>query len=101
MSNDEMYQGWANRETWAVNLHLSNDEGLYSQVNELAVAADRDPDELAEAIRNFVVDELLNPDYYRTELGSAMPDTVIELSREIGSLWRVDWDEIAKAWLSD
>ncbi len=98
---DETYQGWANRETWAVNLHLSNDQGLYDQVNELAERVDRDPSGLADAIRTYVSDELLSPEWWRAEMDMSMPDEVISIGREIGSLWRVDWDEIAAAWLDD
>ena len=29
---EEKYEGWENYETWAVNLWLSNDEGLYRNV---------------------------------------------------------------------
>jgi hypothetical protein len=98
---DETYQGWSNRETWAVNLHLSNDQGLYDQVNEMAEEVERDPFKLANRLQDFVSDELLSPDWYRDELGTAMPDAVIGIAREIGSTWRVDWNEIAKAWLED
>ncbi len=31
---DETYNGWANRETWAFNLHWSNDQGLYNMLLE-------------------------------------------------------------------
>ena len=33
---DESYNGWANRETWAFNLHWQNDQGFYLWVLESA-----------------------------------------------------------------
>lgn len=32
---DKGYNGWSNRATWNVNLWLSNDQGLYNEVNRL------------------------------------------------------------------
>lgn len=37
--------------------------------------------------------------WWRDEMGTAMPDAVEMMRDEVGSLWRVNWDEIAKAWL--
>ena len=34
------YQGWSNYPTWAVNLWLANDEGLYLATLELIESAD-------------------------------------------------------------
>ena len=33
---DTTYNGWSNRPTWNVNLWLSNDQGLYNEVNRIA-----------------------------------------------------------------
>lgn len=101
MSENEQYQGWTNRETWAVNLHLSNDQGLYDQVNELAEKTERNPVDLAEEIRTYVEEELLSPEWWRSEMGTPMPEGIESMRSEVGSLWRVNWDEVAKAWLED
>lgn len=39
MSNADGYNGWANRQTWAVALHLANDEGMYKLTCEWASEA--------------------------------------------------------------
>lgn len=80
------HEGWSNRATWAVNLWLSNDEGLYMDVLELAEEARRHPTQrLDDAIKDYV-DELL-PD--RTGLEADLIQT---------ALADVDWREIADGW---
>lgn len=34
MSADETYEGWSNRETWAVALHINNDQGWQESVHD-------------------------------------------------------------------
>src|SRR5690625_5741857 len=36
MTNDETYNGYSNRETWAFMLHLDNDQGLYEMSRDWA-----------------------------------------------------------------
>ena len=33
---EETYEGWSNRETWAINLHISNNEGDYRYFCDVA-----------------------------------------------------------------
>ena len=88
----ETYQGWTNRETWAANLHLSNDEGLYTMTRELVATGDaenRGPRAAADALETFVTEELR---------GMAADSPGLQMMfDEIGSLWRVDWQEVAGA----
>src|SRR5690349_206052 len=98
------YEGWSNYETWAVNLWLANDEGLYNywreRVKELraergarsvmlpktrkAIAAD-----LAEELKAWADDaapwDSLNGTLWADLLTAALGE--------------VDWREIADAWL--
>lgn len=83
------YNGWVNRETWATDLHLSNDEGLYSMVCELAGRC-QSIYELEDAIKDFVEVELKDFAGFNAELTKIFDD--------IGSLWRIDWREIAESW---
>ena len=88
---EEKYQGWNNRETWAVNLWLSNDEGLYRNVCGIVEDAEEEG-EAEEGIKGYVeeLEELVKEGEAGEELKSMFSD--------IGSLWRVDWGEIAEAW---
>jgi hypothetical protein len=91
----EEYNGWSNRETWATSLHLNNDQGLYETVRDWAVSNwEEDESEavtiLAESIEDFVT-ELLETDW----------DGVKFMRYDIGSLWRVNWREIADSFISE
>jgi hypothetical protein len=89
----EQYNGWTNRETWATALHLDNDQGLYETVRDWAVSnLEEDENEavtvLAESIEDFVT-ELVETDW----------DGVKSMRYDIGSLWRVNWREIADSFI--
>lgn len=91
----EQYNGWTNRETWATALHLNNDRGLYETVQNWASNNwEDDKDEavntVAESIEDFVA-ELLETDW----------DGVKSMRYDIGSLWRVNWREIAQSFISE
>lgn len=107
MTSDQ-YNGWTNRETWALNLWLNNDQGLYEMTRERvadAIAHDADgthqengqPWSLhdqrvaGEAVKAFV-EELTDPDE-----SLMTPKQIISLLSDVGSLYRVDWDEIGSA----
>ena len=96
MTKDETgYNGWANRETWAMNLWLSNDEGLYRTLT--ARLQDADAVSAAQIIAEFWdeltvdVDDLLNSTFFIK--------TILPMILDVGSVWRVDFDEIAANWL--
>lgn len=86
MSNTEEYNGWTNRETWACHLHLSNDQGMYESCREAT----------RESLEEYVC-ELLDPAYWRDSFGESMPREIELMKDDIGSLWRVNWDEIVEA----
>ena len=99
MSTDEKYNGWTNRETWAVALHINNDQGWQESVFE--ALRDRDePSEwldthdsmsagtaaryAGEAIRENVEDtlDLLLQDVF--EHGRTEPDAFSGIRNDIG-----------------
>lgn len=93
----EEYNGWKNRETWATALHINNDEGLYRTVQDWAVSNIEEQESeseavtvLAESIEDFVT-ELVESDW----------DGVKYMRYDIGSLWRVNWQEIADSFISE
>jgi hypothetical protein len=99
------YNGWRNIETWRVQLHLQNNEALYSLAAGMALAAiqgqqaepERDATRvLAVRLETHVcsaLEEML-PDPEGDGLDMLLADMVT------GSLKRVDWDEIARHWIA-
>lgn len=104
----DTYNGWTNRETWATALHIDNDQGLHNYRNEMTKEAATE-----EAYEPFTkrqaevycletnlrawVEELHN-DVFNPEQPPAQE--LLNMFNDIGSLWRVNWREIAENWLS-
>lgn len=94
---NEEYNGWTNRETWATNLWLDNERGLYEQVQDLAREEIEGHDEgeeinpyfLGEKIK-AIFEELFDFTQY-----NYLSKELLSMRDDIGSLWRVNWREIA------
>ncbi len=83
------YNGWCNRETWLVNLWLSNDEGSYALLREAIRSGDSDfarADWLERELRDQLVDEAGNASMWSDLLSTAFCRVnwveVIEHSRD-------------------
>lgn len=87
---DTTYNGWKNYPTWAVNLWLSNDEGLYETTREKAFWCKQQERDLAADLKAWVTDDLA-PD-----LGASFAADLLGYALD-----QVDWTEIANAWLED
>lgn len=105
---DDKYGGWKNRETWNVNLWLANDEPLYRGVRQMAEEAQADsnreeaPFVLADRIQEFVESLVIGHDLPDSSLERVeYMEGGIRTDLLLGALSRVDWQEIAEAWLED
>ena len=85
------YEGWSNYPTWAVNLWLANDEGLYGMVSEYIEDEDPSVGELADYI-----EAMFEPEEYglMPELPNGPASDILGWGLQI-----VDWREVAKSWL--
>jgi hypothetical protein len=93
------YNGWTNRETWATALHLDNDFGLYEMVKDMVRASLEEHPEsgavqcLEESLENFL-DEAFSDIADMTHAG-------LNMLKDIGSLYRVNWRELAEGYLAE
>jgi hypothetical protein len=110
--SDETYNGWKNYPTWAVNLWLSNDEGLYNWALEAVQAEYQDAAEcinvrdgiwtLEQARRFNTADRL-------REMIEELPYVTDDDPFPAGipadlygwALGCVEWHEIADAWIEN
>jgi hypothetical protein len=102
--SDESYMGYANRETWVVSLWLSSDEGFYERVQELVTDVRKRFDDyedqkydLREMLESYWL-ELTDPDNWEAE---AYVNAILPMVQDVGSVWRVDWTELALNELSE
>jgi len=98
----EDYNGWTNRETWATALHINNDQSLQETAEEYAIEARYSHDEdstcniigcLAESIEQWITEDLLTLENIAGNQG------LFSMLTNIGSLYRVNWREIAESFL--
>lgn len=89
VQEDTTYNGWKNRETWLVNLWLTNDRETYITIYDLVHSSEADY-LAADRIKDYL-DEM-NP---LEETASVYVDLLNT------ALSRVDWLEVAQAFLED
>ncbi len=109
----EEYNGWTNRETWAVKLYIDNDQGW----QESALADLRDfvgdnpnPDDESVGVTAYMAGTIIRENVERvmTVAGYAemtgedhLPGHLSSIAEDIGSLYRVDWSQIGASFLDD
>ena len=94
MSED--YNGWSNRETWATMLHIDNDYALHEIAMDYARQEIEEHNEqaryeLAQTLQNWIEEDLLTLENVAGNKGLWLMLT------DIGSLYRVNWKEIAES----
>jgi len=98
---DETYNGWTNRETWAWNLLVSNDQYLQEHFVEVC------GEERAHMTEGLLATEYRVGDWLKDafdELIYGFQDNdghgaELVLRREIGSFWRINWAEIGEHYI--
>ena len=115
---DETYNGWTNRETWAWNLLVSNDQYLQEHFVEVCVNARRALPRVVPSTPGRCTMADLNVTKYKVGdwLEDAFNEMIYEFQdnpinvhdgheselvfrREIGSFWRINWSEIGVHYL--
>jgi hypothetical protein len=113
---DTEYNGWTNRETWACNLWITNDQGLYESAKEvvneeITLMSDEDSAGMfahtGETVEHYKGreagkalqawwEELTDP-----EEGLMEATTILQMVRDIGDEDKINWSEIAEVLLSE
>jgi|WetSurMetagenome_2_1015567.scaffolds.fasta_scaffold421272_2 hypothetical protein len=93
---EEKYNGWTNRETWLVALHLSNSEELYNSTIETLKKKVKYSFQKEDDLMYFV-ETLTNMSFDRNESSSSLLSA--DLIRT--ALSRVDWKEIVNSFKED
>ena len=115
MTETDRYNGYANRETWAFNLHWQNDQGLYNETLEVARQQLADLDEdgndlgrgdndgLGSSASDYAIGQHIVTYWHDTinewdgEYGTDLPVGLAMFRDEVGSWWRIDYAEVGAA----
>ena len=111
----EEYNGWKNRETWALSLYINNDQGLQEMATEAVTNAFNESTKMVTELEDYdavaaicagrdVLQEwtesLFTNEGYKDNFGESMPDSLRQIAEDIGSLWRIDYYEVAEGLLA-
>lgn len=118
MGDTDGYNGWTNRATWAVALHVNNDQGWQEQVHELVQGAgvvswddegndlptEYDASTVADLVKDSIT-SIVDPQAYIDEFGDVPLSTWVNgpglAARDIGDLDEVNWHELAESFIRD
>jgi energy-converting hydrogenase A subunit M len=101
MTQEDSYNGWTNRETWAVALWINNEQGWQESVIEaLREALTMQVEELTASKAGEIVRENVEDMLLSDEMGVSCT-VQRDILHDIGSLYRVDWREVGESFLTD
>jgi len=94
----EEYNGWTNRETWATALHLDNNQGIYNEVQDYTRGAiENNPIKEAPYRLADTLEEWVNAMFEFDNISENR--ALFSMLEDIGSLYRVNWREIAQGYI--
>lgn len=91
----EEFNGWINRETCVIALHLTSDQELYIQAQAIVDDA-RNINEAAVTIERWVKEK---HSILHHEPHNRIPHSWAMLLADAGSLWRVDWRAVTESFV--
>lgn len=83
----EEFNGWANRESWAMATHLNNDQRLQIAGQELVKKFGAEG--IEKWIMTSVEDFLIG--------GEPAAEWLRLMVHDVGSFWRVEWEDVAES----
>jgi len=102
----EKYNGWTNRETWALALHIDSNQWTHNKRHDLLSRAKGDVQTDEEYVRFLYANKLKDwvesmfETFFNGSRGIHQRDIKM-MVMDVGSLWRVNWQEIADNWIRD
>ena len=108
MSDNTDYNGWTNRETWAVALHIGGSEEIYRPYRNIAIELARQAKErihdwinetnyaCTRVFEEIVTEDFSLDTYYKPDDMFTIPKHFANAINDIGSVGRVDFGEIGK-----
>ena len=93
-ATDEEYNGWSNRETWAANLHMTNDPGWDEAMRDAVIESHLGGD------AKYATADVIKGVFEEVVDGDIAFEVVEMILRDVGSMWRINWVEIAEVQLS-
>jgi len=109
MSDNTDYNGWVNRETWAVALHIGSSEEIYRPYRNIAIelarqAKESHPDDwinetnyaCTRVFEEIVTEDFSLDTYYKPDAMFTIPKHFANAINDVGSVGRVDFREIGK-----
>jgi hypothetical protein len=96
---DETYNGWSNRETWALVLHINNDQSLQEWALELTEQLIGYHGPKAPLIGERIVDGFEDTLAEAAEEGSEQARWAFTVMGDVGSFWRIDPVEVGESFI--